>query len=58
MLHFLGIMNVRMHLMCYRCVVNARILIKLDFTKLFILDVDWSTKGVGAILSQHVGKNE
>jgi hypothetical protein len=38
--------------------VKAPILIRLDFTKPFILDVDWSTKGVGAILSQWIGRNE
>ncbi len=28
---------------------------RLDFSKIVILDVDWSTKGVGAILSQKDG---
>jgi hypothetical protein len=32
--------------------------IRLDFNKPFILDVDWSIKGVGAILSQKFGKHE
>jgi hypothetical protein len=31
--------------------IEAPILVKLDFNKPFILDVDWSIKGVGAILS-------
>ncbi len=38
--------------------VKTPILISLNFTKPFILDVDWSTKGTGAIVSQHVSRNE
>jgi hypothetical protein len=38
--------------------VSPPILIKLDFTRVFILDVDWSTHGVRAILSQRERKNE
>jgi hypothetical protein len=39
--------------------VEAPILIKLDFNKPFILDVDWSIKGIGAILSQNLkGKSK
>jgi len=38
--------------------VKTPILISKNFTKPFVLDVDWSTKGVGAILSQWVSKNE
>ncbi len=41
-----------------RALVDAPILIRLDFKKPFCLDVDWSTKGVGAILSQKEGKLE
>ncbi len=36
----------------------ALVLIRLDFKKQFYLDVDWSPKGVGAILSQKEGKLE
>ncbi len=38
--------------------VDAPILIRLDFKRTFCLDVDWSPKGVGAILSQNEGKFE
>jgi hypothetical protein len=38
--------------------VEAPILIRLDFERSFYLDVDWSPKGVGAILSQREGKLE
>jgi len=31
--------------------VKAPILIRLDFTKLFVLDIDWSIWGAGAIMS-------
>jgi hypothetical protein len=34
-----------------RRLVEAPVLIKPDFNKPFILDVDWSIKGIGAILS-------
>ncbi len=34
-----------------RRLVEAHVLVKLDFNKPFILDVDWSIRGVGAILS-------
>jgi hypothetical protein len=36
----------------------APILVRLDFTKMLILDVDWPTKGVGAVLCQQGGKKE
>jgi hypothetical protein len=36
--------------------VETHVLVKLDFKKPFILDVDWSIKGVGAILSQKSGR--
>jgi hypothetical protein len=36
----------------------APILILFYFIKPFILDVNWSTKGVGAILPQRARKNE
>jgi hypothetical protein len=39
-----------------RRLVEAPILVKFDFNKPFILDVDWSIKGVGAILSQKFGR--
>ncbi len=38
--------------------VFASIIIKPNFTKAFILDVDWSIRGVGAIPSQKDGRNE
>jgi hypothetical protein len=38
--------------------VAAPVLIRPDFRKLFCLDVDWSPKGVGAILSQKEGRME
>jgi hypothetical protein len=38
--------------------VNAPILTRPDFKRTFWLDVDWSPKGVGAILSQKDGKFE
>jgi hypothetical protein len=41
-----------------RALVGAPILVRPDFKKPFCLDVDWSTKGVGAILSQREDKFE
>jgi hypothetical protein len=38
--------------------VNALVLTRPDFKRTFWLDVDWSPKGVGAILSQKDGKFE
>jgi hypothetical protein len=38
--------------------VDAPVLTRPDFKETFWLDVDWSTKGVGAILSQKEGKFE
>jgi hypothetical protein len=38
--------------------VSTPILVKLDFTRAFILDVDWSSRGVEAILSKKEGINE
>jgi hypothetical protein len=38
-----------------RALVEALILVRPDFKEPFCLDVDWSTKGVGAILSQKEG---
>jgi hypothetical protein len=38
--------------------VDAPVLTWPDFKRTFWLDVDWSTKGVGAILSQREGKFE
>jgi hypothetical protein len=39
-----------------RRLVEAPILVRPDFNKPFILDVDWSIKGVGSILSQKSGR--
>jgi hypothetical protein len=39
-----------------RRLVEAPILVKPDFNKPFILDVDWSIRVVGTILSQKVGR--
>jgi hypothetical protein len=41
-----------------RALVAAPVLVRPDFKKPFCLDVDWSPKGVGAILSQKEGKLE
>jgi len=41
-----------------RALVNAPILVHPDFKRSLCLDVDWSTKGVGAILSQKEGRFE
>jgi hypothetical protein len=41
-----------------RTLVDAPILVRLDFKKPFCLNVDWSTKGVGAILYQKESKLE
>jgi hypothetical protein len=38
--------------------VHAPVLTRPDFRRTFWLDVDWSHKGVGAILSQKEGKFE
>ncbi len=38
--------------------VGAHVLTRPDFKQIFWLDVDWSPKGVGAILSQKEGKFE
>jgi hypothetical protein len=38
-------------MMLVEVIVEALVLVKPDFNKPFILDVDWSIKGVGAILS-------
>jgi len=41
-----------------RALVDAPILVHPDFKRPFCLDVDWSTKGVGAVLSQKEGRFE
>jgi hypothetical protein len=38
--------------------MGAPILVRPNFKEPFCLDVDWSTKGVGAILSQREGRSE
>jgi len=38
--------------------VEAHIIVRPYFNKPFILDVDWSIKGVGVILSQKSGRHE
>jgi hypothetical protein len=41
-----------------KCPMLAPILVRLDFTKMLILDVDWSTNGVGFVLCQQSGRKE
>jgi hypothetical protein len=41
-----------------KCLLSIPILVRPDFTKMFILDVNWSTKGVGDILCQQGGRKE
>jgi hypothetical protein len=41
-----------------KALVDAPTLIRPDFSRPFCLDVDWSTRGVGAILSQKEGRFE
>jgi hypothetical protein len=41
-----------------KCFVEAPILSKFDFSRPFILDVDWYVKGVSVILSQKDGRIE
>jgi hypothetical protein len=41
-----------------RALVEAPILVRPNFERPLCLDVDWSTKGVGAILSQREGRFE
>jgi hypothetical protein len=41
-----------------RRLIETPIMVRLDFNKPFILDVDWSIKGVEAILSQKSGRQE
>jgi len=38
--------------------IEAPILVRLDFEKPFIFDVDWYIKGVGSILSYKKDKHE
>jgi hypothetical protein len=38
--------------------IETLILVRLDFVRPFILDVDWSVKGVGLVLSQKQNKHE
>ncbi len=38
--------------------MESLVLIRLDFSQPFIMDVDWFIKGVGAILSQKLKKQE
>jgi hypothetical protein len=39
-----------------KCLASVPILVRPDFTKLSILEVDYSTKGVGAVLCQKDGR--
>jgi hypothetical protein len=56
----------KLNLNCYKtlifkklyCFSLASFFVKLNFTKTFILDVDWSIRRVGAILLQKDGRNE
>jgi hypothetical protein len=41
-----------------RALIGAPILVRPNFKEPFFLDVDWSTKGVGAVLSQKEGRFE
>jgi hypothetical protein len=41
-----------------KALMGAPILVRPNFKEPFCLDVDWSTKGVGAILSQKEGRFE
>jgi hypothetical protein len=41
-----------------KALVDAPTLIRPDFSRPFCMDVDWSTRGVGAILSQKEGRFE
>ncbi len=41
-----------------KALVQAPVLVRPNFQEPFCLDVDWSTKGVGAILSQKEGRFE
>jgi hypothetical protein len=41
-----------------RRVLETPVLVRLDFNKSFILDIDWSIRGVGAILSQKARRQE
>ncbi len=41
-----------------KALIGAPILVRPNFQEPFFLDVDWSTKGVGAILSQKEGRFE
>jgi hypothetical protein len=38
--------------------IKATILVRLDFERPFILDVDWSVKRVGSVLSHKQNKHE
>jgi hypothetical protein len=38
--------------------VETSILVKPNFNKTFVLNVDWLVKGVGAILSQKLGRKK
>jgi hypothetical protein len=41
-----------------KALIGAPILVRPNFKDPFVLDVDWSTKGVGAVLSQKEGRFE
>jgi hypothetical protein len=45
-------------MMLVEVIVEALVLVRPDFNKPFILDVDWSIKGVGAILLQNFRRQE
>jgi len=41
-----------------KCLETSLVLTRPDFSQPFILDIDWSIRGVGAILSQKIERHE
>jgi hypothetical protein len=46
------------YMMLAEVIVETPVLVRPDFNKPFILDVNWSIKGVGVILSQKFKREE